>query len=101
MIIVLYNVLSTKIPSLNKLYNHWAIMGLDIFAIIFWLSAMAALGALRASFVVDVTINGCGHTGEIGGSYCWKRDLIKRYRVASHGGLNVMSVGAGFSGLNL
>jgi len=100
-IIVLYNVLSTRLASLNKLYNHWAVLGLEIFAVIFWLSAMAALAALRAIFVIPTTISGCGHTGDIGGGYCYKRDLAKRQYIATHGYLNIISVSAGFSGLNL
>jgi hypothetical protein len=100
-ILILYNILTTKVTSLRKLYNHWAVLGLDIFAIIFWLSALAALAALRGLFTVPTSISGCGHSGDIGGGYCYKRGLSKRQVVATHGYLNIMSVAAGFSGLNL
>ena len=62
---------------------------------------MAALAALRAIFVVPTIVNGCGHTGDIGGGYCYKRGLSKRQYIATHGYLNIISVAAGFSGLNL
>jgi hypothetical protein len=104
LIITLYNILTTRVGSLAKLYNHWAVLALDIFGVIFWLSTMGALAALRAIFVIPTTINGCGHTGSLGGGYCYKakRELEKRQGyVATHGYLNTISVSAGFSAINL
>lgn len=56
--IVLYNILSTRVTSLQKLYNHWAVLALDIFGVVFWLSTMALHAALRASFK-PISISGC------------------------------------------
>ncbi|KAH8755193.1 hypothetical protein F5882DRAFT_308096 [Hyaloscypha sp. PMI_1271] len=100
-ILVLYDVLTSKISKWAVAYNYWAVLAFDIFGVIFWLATMASVAALRASFIYTTYVNGCGHSGDIGGGYCWKkRDLAKR-AIAGDGYLAAMSAAAGISGLNL
>lgn len=99
-IIVLYGVLTSKIPKWSVAYNYWAVLALDIFGVIFWLSAMGALAALRASFIYEVFVNGCGHSGGIGGGYCYKKREITKRAVAGDGYLAAMSAAAGMSAIN-
>jgi hypothetical protein len=38
----------------SGVYNMWAILGLEIFMVVFWLSSMASLAAFRSRFVYPV-----------------------------------------------
>lgn len=62
---------------------------------------MGALAALRASFIYEVTVNGCGHSGGLGGGYCYKKREIAKRAVAGDGYLAAMSAAAGMSAINL
>jgi len=100
-IVVLYGILTERIPSWNTAYNYWAIVALDAFLVVFWLSAMGALAATRALFIYPTTINGCINYGS--GGICYKKrdlDLAKRDSyVATNGYLSMMSGAAGISAL--
>jgi hypothetical protein len=96
-IIAVYNITIQAIPSWSVAYNYWAILGLDIFGVICWLSAMAALAATRATFDIPTTINECVHTAD--GGVC-DRKLLKR-AVAGDGYLAAMSAAAGISALEM
>jgi hypothetical protein len=75
-------------------------LALEIFAIIFWLSSMAALAALRATFVIPTEINGCVNYGY--GGICYKkRDTIEKRAVATYGYLNMISAAAGLSAIEM
>jgi len=100
LIVVIYGITTSKISKWAVAYNYWAILAFDIWGVIFWLSTMGALAALRSIFVIPTTVNGCGHTGDIGGGYCWKRDLSKRNYVAANTYLSVLSCAAAFSAIN-
>jgi hypothetical protein len=100
MIIVLYAGLTSNIASCTPAYNYWAILGLEIFGVIFWLSSMGALAATRASFVFPTTINGCYRYG--GEGHCYKkRELLQKRAVATYGYLNMMSGAAGLSAIEM
>ena len=95
MIITIYYIVATT--ALTSAYNYWAILGLDIFGVICWLSAMAALAATRATFDIPTTIDECVHTAD--GGVC-DRKLLKR-AVAGNGYLAAMSAAAGISALEM
>ena len=73
----------------NNAYNMWAVLALDIVMVIFWLSAMGAMAALRASFTVPVVI--------------FKRELIKRYYYTWAGStyLAILAAAAGVAAIEL
>lgn len=87
-IIVLYNILTVTLPNLATAYNYWAVLALDIFGVVFWLSAMGAIAALRNSFF-DISFN------------IFKRSIEKRLVLATDGYLGAMSGAAAVSGFNL
>ena len=70
MIIAAYVLLATLL--LPVLYNYWAILALDIFAVVFWLSAFI-LTAVEAARFKD-RVDGAYHRYY---SY-YKRDLARR-----------------------
>jgi hypothetical protein len=106
-IITVYIIVSTTATPLA--YNYWAILGLDIFAIVFWIIAFPLLASEVAGFVVvsvavDVApISGCDYYGY---NLCYKKKrgagagLVKRelnlftYR-------NALAAAAGLGGLEL
>ena len=65
-IVAVYNLVSTL--AVHSAYNHWAVLALDIFLVIFWLISFALLGAMSESFqFVGYYYN-----------FFYKRDLMKR-----------------------
>jgi len=93
-IVLLYIRLSTYVASLRAAYNYWAILGLEIFMIVFWLGSMAALAALRSTFVIPTEINGCVNYGY--GGICYKKRELAKRAVATYGYLDMMAASAGF-----
>lgn len=87
LIIVTYDLVSEK--AVQKAYNMWAVLALDALMVIFWLSAMGAMAALRAAFIVSFTVS--------------KRQLVKRYDVVSAGStyLAILSAAAGVAAIEL
>ena len=84
-IIVVYARVTERVPSCRGAYNIWAILALDLFAVILWLSAMAAVAAKRAAFV---TI---------------RSSFFRRYYIVflNKTGLDVLSAIAGLSAAEL
>lgn len=78
-------------------------MGVDAVMAIFWLSAMGASAALRASFKYEVTIDGCYNDGSlVNSSTCVvERGMEKRAAVATSTGLSVLNAIAGLSALEM
>ncbi|KAH8592999.1 hypothetical protein B0O99DRAFT_226179 [Bisporella sp. PMI_857] len=97
LVIVVYNLLTTFIPACKAAYNYWAVLGLEIFGVIFWLSSMAALAATRATFKYPTQINGCVNYGS--GGICYKRSVIQKRDVATNAYLAMMSATAGLSAI--
>jgi len=87
LIVVTYDLVAER--AAKGAYNMWAILALDIVMVIFWLSAMGSLAALRAAFTIPVTI--------------YKRELIKRYIYAWAGDtyLAILAVAAAVSALEM
>jgi hypothetical protein len=88
LIIVIYNIVAAR--TAKSFYNMWAILSLDIALVIFWLSSMGSLAALRSIFVIPVVVN-------------TKRSLIKRiiYAWATNTYLAVLSVTAAVAAIEL
>lgn len=100
LIIVIYALVVEKAPSCRSGYNYWAILSLDLFMAILWLSSMGASAALRASFVYDVDAE-CyndGSTFNSGHCVVSKRAVAA---VATKVGLAEMSAVAGLSALQM
>jgi hypothetical protein len=99
-ITVYYIVASTGAPVL---YNYWAILGLDIFAIIFWLISFALLASEIAPYFGSYYNNTSSCTYYYG--YCIKKrsvELEKRYtytNVITY--RNALAAASGLGGLNL
>jgi hypothetical protein len=74
------------------LYNYWAILGLEIFAVFFWLVSFALLAAEVGNIVI-VPFDDCGF-------YCFKRKrgLVKR---DGQSFFDAMATEAAFGGVEL
>jgi hypothetical protein len=100
-IVVGYFLITHYAAACQAAYNYWAVLALDIFAIIFWLSSMAHLAATRSVFIYPTEIIDCVNYGF--GGICYKKrdaDITKR-DVATIGYLDMMSASAGLAGLEL
>ncbi len=100
-LVVAYHFATEYNASAVKIRHPFATIGLDALLALFWLSAMGATAALRASFRYSVDVEDCYSNGHaIDSDTCIvDRDLEKRDAVASHAGLDMMSGIAGLSAL--
>ena len=101
MIIVVYYLVSTiAVPAM---YSYWAVLGLDIFATVFWLISFALLASEVAQYQI-VTYNADDCLYEIDG-VCYKKrslDLAKRYATTNvYTYRNSMAAASGLGGLEL
>lgn len=99
MIITVYYIVATT--ALTVAYNYWAILALDIFAIVFWLISFALLGS-------EIAVYGWGYSySSSSSSYCYagycikKRDvgIEKRATTNYYTYRNAMAAAAGLGGL--
>ncbi|KAK1775856.1 hypothetical protein QBC45DRAFT_421134 [Copromyces sp. CBS 386.78] len=98
-IICIWSLVSEKVLSARKAYNIWATLSLDLFMVILWLASMGANAANRATFTVNVNVEGCYDDGSsISAHHC---TVVKRGAVASKGGLAMMSGIAGLSAVQM
>jgi hypothetical protein len=100
-ILVGYFLLTHHVEACQAAYNYWAVLALDIFAIIFWLSSMAYLAATRSAFIYPTSIYDCVNYGY--GGICYKKrdtDMTKR-DVATYGYLDMLSASAGLAALEM
>ncbi|KDN64234.1 hypothetical protein CSUB01_01327 [Colletotrichum sublineola] len=95
-IIVLYAVLTEKLPSARGLYHAYAVLALDLFLVILWLATMGACAARRAAFVVPVTASCSSDGSAVNSGHC---TIYKRYVVMSNGALAMFAAIAGLSAL--
>ncbi|SPN98439.1 uncharacterized protein DNG_01483 [Cephalotrichum gorgonifer] len=87
---VSYILLSEKLASLRSLYNVFAVLAVDFFFVILWLSAMGTNAAHRAAFVIPYQVTGCSDDGSlIDSTVCWK--VRKRAFIAGKVGLGTMT----------
>lgn len=106
MIIVTYALVSEKAPNCRNAYNIWAILSLDLFMAILWLSSMGANAALRAEFTVKVNADCWDDGSAVNAGHCvvsrQTNGLSKRVAaVAGQAGLAEMSAVAGLSALEM
>lgn len=109
MIITVYYMVS--VTALPAAYNYWAILGLDVFAIIFWIISMSLLAWEVAAFSwaygygYGSSSSGSGDTcyTAYGYSYCYKkRDVLdKRATTDVYTYRNALAAAAGLGGLEL
>jgi hypothetical protein len=103
-IVVLYSVLTYHIEAWHAAYNYWAVLALDIFAIIFWLSSMASLAATRSRYIFPVVYTGfiCPDDYDSYDCAIKKRDLdLMKRDIATSSYLDMMSASAGLAGLEM
>jgi len=98
MIIVVYNlVASIAAPAL---YNYWAVLGLDIFAVFFWLISFAILASEVAAYQIITYSDACAYNYA---GVCYKRDLsslAKRYATTNvYTYRNALAAASGLGGL--
>jgi hypothetical protein len=105
MIIVTYALVCEKAPNCRNAYNIWAILSLDLFMAILWLSSMGANAALRATFTVNVDADCWDDGSAVNAGHCvvsrQTDGLSKRFAVAGQAGLAEMSAIAGLSALEM
>lgn len=98
--------MSEKAPNCRNAYNIWAILALDLFMGILWLSSMGANAALRAEFTVSVNADCWDDGSAVNAGHCvvsrHTSGLSKRVAaVAGQAGLAEMSAVAGLSALEM
>ena len=105
MIITIYYIVATT--GAPVLYNYWAVLGLDIFAIIFWLVSFALLASEIAPYFdsyYDYDYDNTDSCTYIYG-YCIKKrsvELEKRYTYTDPITYrNALAAASGLGGLNL
>lgn len=99
-IILVYQIVAQR--AVNRVYNMWAFLSLDVVAVLFWLSAAGALGALRAAFSVPVNITTCTYGIDPITGDCVdfdKRSLSKRYAWAGDVYLDIVVADAAICGV--
>jgi len=102
--VLAYVIITEKTQSLHHLYHIFAVLGMELFLVIMWLSAMGAVAATRASFKYDVTIDECYNDGTlVSSNFCTisKRELAKRAVILTRMGQYGMVVTACLCALEL
>ena len=98
MIIAIYVIVAeTGAPVM---YNYWAILGLDIFAIIFWITSFSLLASEVAAYHIVTYTNHCTYYYY---GYCVKkRSLEERAATTNvYTYRNAMAAASGLGGLEL
>ncbi|KAK7393914.1 hypothetical protein QQX98_013300 [Neonectria punicea] len=60
-----YIIATEKVPSFRGAYHIVAVLVIDGLLIVLWLAAFASMAALRARYVVDVTVGDCVDDGSL------------------------------------
>jgi hypothetical protein len=97
MIITVYYIVA--VTALPAAYNYWAILSLDIFAIVFWVISFSLLAWEVAAYgwAVSYSYSYCDAYG-----YCYKkRDLEARATTNVYTYRNALAAAAGLGGLEL
>lgn len=104
MIIVVFYLVSTiAVPAI---YNYWAVLGLDIFACVFWLISFSLLASEVASFSIITYYSSDSCDGVYYAGVCYKKRsvevLSKRYATTNiYTYRNSMAAASGLGGLEL
>ena len=99
MIITVYYIVA--VTGVTAAYNYWAILGLDIFAIVFWIISFSLLASEVAAYSWVVSdVSSCNYT-YLG--YCYKkRDLnLEKRDTNIYTYRNAMAAASGLGGLEL
>lgn len=106
MIIVVYYLVSTL--AVPAMYNYWAVLGLDIFACVFWIISFSLLASEVAAYnIVTYNSDSCDGDGVYYDGVCYykKRSLnflSKRYATTNvYTYRNSMAAASGLGGLEL
>ncbi|KAM0338000.1 hypothetical protein ACHAPU_011463 [Fusarium lateritium] len=67
-VVIIYAVITEKIPSLRSAYHIIAVLCLDGLMVILWLAAWAYTASQRAGYVVPVSVGGCYDDGSLADS---------------------------------
>lgn len=96
-IVVGYFLITYHAEACKVAYNYWAVLSLEIFAIICWLSSMGYLAATRSVFLYTV-YDDCLY-----GYYCYKKrdNGLTERDIDTYGYLDTMSTAAGLSALEM
>jgi hypothetical protein len=99
-IIAIYVIVaSTGAPVM---YNYWAILGLDIFAIVFWIISFSLLASEVAAYKIVTYTSYTGYECLYFPSLCgYKRSLGKRATTSVYTYRNSMAAASGLGGLEL
>lgn len=100
MIITVYYIVATTV--LPAAYNYWAILGLDMFAVLFWIISFSLLAWEVAAFGWGLSYAGTSSTSCDIYGYCYKkRDLgiEKRATTDYYTYRNALAAAAGLGGL--
>jgi len=97
-----YNIVSET--AARNAYNMWAVLASGIIGFLLWLASTASLGALRATFVVPVTVTRCtyGIDPNTGECITYKRglnNLFKRYAWAGDVYIKILTVDTAMAGV--
>lgn len=101
MIIAVYNLVSSTV--LKSAYNYWAIVALDIFAIIFWIISFS-YEAWTTAAATQWYRSSYSYCDDYYYSYCYKKrdaPLVSRATTDVVTYRNVMAAAAGLGGLEL
>lgn len=101
MIIAVYNIVATH--GAPVIYNYWAILSLDIFAICFWIISMSYMAwtTAAATYWYEDDTSSCDYYYY---GYCYKKrdlSLTKRATTDAYTYRNSMAAAAGLGGLEL
>lgn len=101
MIIVVYNLVATM--AVPVIYNYWAVLGLDIFAVVFWIISFSLLASEVAAYgIVTYNSDSCDYYYN---GYCYKKRglnfLLKRATTNVYTYRNSMAAASGLGGLEL
>jgi hypothetical protein len=95
---VVYVLVAEKVKSAAPAYNFFAILALDAFSMLIWLSAMGATAAKRGTFQFPVNASCSSDGSAVNSGRC---DIWKRTEVMSVGALAILSGIAGLCALEL
>ena len=100
MIITIYIIVAeTGVPII---YNYWAILGLDIFAVVFWIISFSLLASEVAAYqIVTYKFNNCVYSYAGVCYYKRSRALESRATTNVYTYRNAMAAASGLGGLEL
>ena len=104
LIIVVYNLVATM--AVPAMYNYWAILGLDIFGVVFWLVSFALLASEVAAYEIVTYTYDTSSCNYYYAGVCYKKRslnfLAKRVATTDvYTYRNALAAASGLGGLEL